>query len=58
MPKRKVKKWENKIKFNCTRFVRNESIKPDSCYNCGYRNGYPRNLGGDKYCENFNRRIK
>lgn len=28
-------------------------VQPPNCYNCGMRNGYPFNLGGDNMCKNF-----
>lgn len=28
-------------------------MQPKHCYNCCNRDGYPRNLGGDKQCKNF-----
>ena len=28
-------------------------VRPNCCYNCVNRDGYPQNLGGDKSCDNF-----
>lgn len=58
MPKRRVRKWKNEIKFNCGNYKQITSNIPNNCYNCGMRNGYPSNLGGDESCENFIRRLK
>ena len=53
MPETQKRKYENVIRFNCTAFVKISPSQPSSCYNCGYRDGYPQNLGGDWYCVNF-----
>ena len=42
-----------KVRMNCSRFSRMSVLKPDNCYNCMMRNGYPENLGGDRRCRNF-----
>lgn len=48
-----MKTFKNEIRFNCTAFVRLYQSQPASCYNCMRRNGYPKNLGGDKNCKNY-----
>ena len=45
--------YSNKIRLNCSNFNRISSVIPINCYNCGMRNGYPQNLGGDKHCRHF-----
>lgn len=45
--------FKNKIQFNCQKYIQITPVQPDNCYNCALRNGYPRNLGGDKQCRNF-----
>ncbi len=45
--------FRNKIKFNCSNYYPVTIIRPPHCYNCALRNGYPLNLGGDKYCKRF-----
>ena len=42
-----------KVRMNCSKFSRMSVLKPDNCYNCMMRNGYPENLGGDRRCRNF-----
>ena len=43
---------QNIIKFNCSQYHA-IMTRPANCYNCARRDGYPFNLGGDKYCANF-----
>lgn len=50
----KRKDFNNYIRFNCSLYRRISVQQPDHCYNCGMRDGYPQNLGGDKQCSNFN----
>ena len=45
--------YKNVIRFNCTAFVKIKPLQPSNCYNCGYRDGYPQNLGGDEDCKNY-----
>ena len=45
--------YKNKIQFNCQKYVLIHYDRPENCYNCAMRDGYPRNLGGDKNCKNF-----
>jgi hypothetical protein len=45
--------YKNKINFNCQKYESENPVYPDNCYNCMGRDGYPRNLGGDKQCKNF-----
>jgi len=47
--------YKNKIQFNCQKYQRdNLPVNlPDNCYACFNRDGNPRNLGGDKQCQNF-----
>lgn len=44
--------YSNRIKFNCAAYMRNQSTRPNHCYNCMIRNGYPQ-LGGDTNCNRF-----
>ncbi len=48
-----MKIYKNKITFNCANYHPTTITRPPHCYNCMMRQGYPLNLGGDKYCENF-----
>jgi hypothetical protein len=43
----------NEITFNCSNYKRLWMVRPNCCYNCVNRDGYPQNLGGDKSCDNF-----
>ena len=45
--------YKNRIQFNCQKYIDISPVYPANCYNCALRNGYPRNLGGDKQCKNF-----
>ena len=45
--------YKNKITFNCQCFIEITPTIPANCYNCYGRDGFPRNLGGDKQCKNF-----
>jgi len=46
-------KHQNRIEFNCKNYHIGNADKPQHCYNCAWRDGYPQNLGGDDYCSNF-----
>lgn len=45
--------YRNSIRFNCGNYKRMHAVRPDNCYNCMARDGYPQNLGGDEGCLNF-----
>jgi hypothetical protein len=46
-------KHRNDIRFNCKAYERLFYVRPDNCYNCMMRDGYPQNLGGDENCQNY-----
>lgn len=50
-----MRRFPNRIRFNCAYFHQMFSSQPRHCYNCLARNGYPQNLGGDEDCVNFKR---
>ena len=50
---RVVGRFKNRIRFNCSQYVRMYATQPNHCYNCMRRYGYPQNLGGDEGCKNF-----
>jgi hypothetical protein len=46
-------RFKNHTKFNCCNYVRMHAVRPNNCYNCMNRDGYPQNIGGDEDCLNF-----